>query len=48
LSARADLAQRVKQCSRTMPPLRGLILLRRAHRRLYHGEFRGRWRERGL
>ena len=31
LSARADLAQRVKQCSRTMPPLHGLLLLRRIH-----------------
>ena len=27
--SRADVAQRVKQRSRTMPPLRGLILLRR-------------------
>jgi hypothetical protein len=29
--ARADVAQRVKQRSRTMPALRGLILLRRVH-----------------
>jgi hypothetical protein len=29
LLARADVAQRVKQRNRTMPPLRGLMLLRR-------------------
>ena len=31
LPARADLAQRVKQRSHTMPPLRSLILLLRVH-----------------